>query len=612
MEQPQKQAYEFGPFRFDAAARVLYRGAEIVPLSPKAADTLLVLLEHRGQVVDKNELLRLVWPDTFVEEIGLARNISALRKSLGDESIYIETIPKRGYRFLGEEQSSQGAGGSATTPVDQEGRPPKQRVWLLAILAVATLVAVALFFALRSRPSGFRAASIAVLPLRNLSNDPAQDYLSDGLTEELATVLAKTGARVIASDSVRQLRQGATLDEVGRRLGVEAVVEGTVLASGERVLVNARLIEVRSGRLVWAESYQRSLADVIALQSELAVTIGRELTATVSPAAKQRAPRPVQPEAYRSYLKGRYFWNKRTETGLRKAIEAFQEAIAGDPSWAQPYTGVADSYALLASSFYDAMPPREAMPAAKTAALKALELDPQLAEAHTSLAYVRMAYDWDLPAAEQEFRQALQSSPGYATAHHWYAHWLLAAGKPEQAAIEMRQAQSLDPLSLPVNVGVGWCWYFARRYDTAIAQYRRALELDDGFALAHQALAMALEIQGGYPDAIAEFQKAVTLSGGSASAVASLGHAYGLAGKKREAQTQLNRLEEVARNRYVPAIYRAEIYLGLGDRDRAAVWMSRARDERSEYLIYYKLGPSFDSLRGDPRFALKLEPLPAR
>jgi TolB-like protein/Tfp pilus assembly protein PilF len=445
--------------------------------------------------------------------------------------------------------------------------------------------------------------------LTNLSNDPAQAYLSIGMADELATVLAKTGVRVIASDSIHRLRPASSLEEIGRQLQVEAVIDGSVLGSGDRVRINARLIDVRTARLVWADSYERSLQDVLGLQSEVADAIAREIRASVTPGPKPgpSGRRLVVPDAYRAYLRGRFFWNKRTEAGLRKAIESFNEAIARDGSYAPAYAGLADSYALLGSNFYDAIPPREAMPLAKKAARRALELDPQLAEAHTSLGYVLMVYDWDLPAAEKEFRQAFRSNPSYTTAHHWYGHYLLAAGHPDQAAAEMKIALALDPLSLPVNVGAGWCSYFARRYDEAIVQYRKALELEPDFALARQALAMALERKGAYTEAIAEFRKAVALSGGSASTLASLGHACALAGATAEARAQLDRLEELSRRKYVPAMYRAFIYLGLGDKDRAAVWLAKAYEERSEYFIYYRADPSFDSIRGDRRFAAMLK-----
>jgi TolB-like protein/DNA-binding winged helix-turn-helix (wHTH) protein/Tfp pilus assembly protein PilF len=602
MEPQGGAVFEFGAFRFDPAARVLYRGSERVPLSPKVADTLFVLLTHHGRVVEKNELIQLVWPDTFVEEGGLTRNISALRKALGDGaegSGHIETIPKRGYRFAAP------IGKTATQP-----RRPGVRYTIAAILVAAALLLVAagylVSFMNRRDRSAHQVKSIAVLPLKNISGDAAQDYFAEGMTEVIATELSKTGLPVIAPASVRSLPPGAPLAEIGRQLKVEAVIQGTVLQSDDRVRINAQLVDIGTGRLLWADSYQRDLRDVLRLQAEVAGAIARQ---TSSQAAAGERPGPsrlsaVVPEAYEAYLRGRFFWNKRTEPALRKAVGYFNEAIAKDGTYAPAYAGLADSWSLLASNSYDAVPPREGMPLAKAAAQRALELDGGLAEAHTSLAYVTMAYDWDLEPAEREFQQAIRYNPGYATARQWHAHCLLAAGRLDEAAAEMRQAQNLDPLSLPVNVGVGWCSYFARRYDDAINQYRKTLELEPNFALTHQTLGMALAQKHDYSKAIAEFQTALTLSGG-ASAMASLGYAYGLAGSKADARAQLARLMELSHQRYVPAIYMAQVCLGIRDGRGFSFWMSKAREERSEYLIYYQRDPSLDAVRKDPGFRVE-------
>jgi TolB-like protein/DNA-binding winged helix-turn-helix (wHTH) protein len=607
MEPQGGTAFEFGVFRFDPVERVLYRGSERVPLSPKVADTLLVLLTHHGRVVEKNELMQLVWPDTFVEDGGLTRNISALRKALGDDaegSGYIETIPKRGYRFVAP---------LGRTPAEAEaGSAPHRsgvRFTIASILVAAALVLVAagylLSFMTRHDRSALQVKSIAVLPLKNISGDAAQDYFAEGMTEVIATELSKTGLPVIAPASVRSLPPGAPLAEIGRQLKVEAVIQGTVLRSGDWVRVNAQLVDIGTGRLLWADSYQRDLRDVLRLQAEVAGAIARKTSFEAASGEQPGTTRlqPVVPDAYQAYLRGRFFWNKRTEPALRKAVEYFNEAIAKDATYAPAYAGLADSWSLLASNSYDAVPPREGMPLAKAAALRALELDGGLAEAHTSLAYVTMAYDWDLERAEREFQQANRSNPGYATARQWHAHCLLAAGRLEEASAEMRQAQILDPLSLPVNVGVGWCSYFARRYDDAIAQYRKTLELEPNFALAHQTLGMALAQKHDYPKAIAEFQTALTLSGG-AGAVASLGYAYGLAGSKADARAQLARLVELSRQRYVPAIYMAQVCLGLRDAQGFSSWLAKAREERSEYLIYYQRDPALDAVRKDPGFRL--------
>jgi TolB-like protein/DNA-binding winged helix-turn-helix (wHTH) protein/Flp pilus assembly protein TadD len=606
MEDEGRHLFEFGAFRFDPTERVLYRGLERVPLSPKVADTLLVLLTHHGHVVEKSELVQLVWPDVFVEEGGLTRNISALRRALGDDadgSRHIETIPKRGYRFVAPTKKIL-----AGTPGNTGASGMRRAMAAILGASVLLLVGAAWLITTRDRPAP-RISSIAVLPLKNISGDAAQDYFAEGMTEVVATELSKTGLLVIAPASVRRLRPGVPLGEIGRQLSVQAVIQGTILRSGDRVRINAQLIEIRTGRLLWADSYQRNLRDVLSLQAEVAGAIARKTASEVASEQKPSPSRlqPVIPDAYQAYLRGRFFWNKRTEPALRKAVEYFNEAIAKDGSYAPAYAGLADSWAMLASSFYDAVPPREAMPRAKAAALRALELDDGLAEAHTSLAYVRMVYDWDLVGAENAFQRASRCNPGYATAHHWRAHCLLAAGRIDEASTEMRQAQKLDPLSLPVNVGVGWCSYFGRRYDEAINQYRTTLELEPNFALAHQTLGMALAQKRDYRDAISEFQTAVTLSGGSAGAIAFLGYSYGLAGAKADAQVQLARLKDLSQHRYVPAIYLALVYLGLKDGPGFSSWLSKARDERSEYLIYYRLDPSFDAVRTDPSFQLQPE-----
>jgi TolB-like protein/Tfp pilus assembly protein PilF len=566
-------------------------------------------------VVEKNELMQLVWPDTFVEEGGLARNISALRKALGDDaegSRHIETIPKRGYRFVApirkspiEPETAGGVIGKGAAP-----HRPAVRFAIAAVLVAAALLLVGtgylVSFMIRSDHAAPQVRSIAVLPLKNTSGDAAQDYFAEGMTDVIATELSKAGLAVIAPASVRSLRPGAALEEIGRKLKVEAVIQGSILQSGGRVRINAQLVDIRTGRLLWADSYQRDLRDVLRLQAEVAGAIARTISSEAAAAQRPGASRvqSVVPDAYQAYLRGRFFWNKRTEPALRRAVDYFNEAIAKDGTYAPAYAGLADSWSLLASNSYDAVPPREGMPLAKAAAQRALELDGGLAEAHTSLAYVTMAYDWDLEPAEREFQQAIRYNPGYATARHWHAHCLLAAGRLEEASAEMRQAQNLDPLSLPVNVGVGWCSYFARRYDDAINQYRKTLELEPNFALTHQTLGMALAQKHDYPEAIAEFQTALTLSGG-ASAIASLGYAYGLAGSKADARAQLARLVELSHHRYVPAIYMAQVCLGLRDARGFSSWLSKAREERSEYLIYYQFDPAFDAVRADPLFRVE-------
>lgn len=596
--------YEFGPFRIDPRERVLRRGEEAVALAPKAVETLLALIERRDRFVGKAELMKLVWPDAFVEETGLARNISVVRKALGDDpegSQYIETVPKRGYRFVAQVREA-GAGEAAA----QTAGARRRWLWTAAALLAAGAAGLLVWKYAAGRPAAAPMRSIAVLPFRNLSHDPAQDYFAEGMAEVLTLDLARIERlRVIAPASAARYRNSsAPLSETARRLRVEGIVQGTAQMAGGRVRVTAQLTDTRTGAVLWGQSYERDLRDVFALQSELARAIARGVRAGAGAGGSEERPGRVAPEAWHAYLKGRYFWNKRTEEGLRQAVRQFEQAIAADAGYAPGHAGLADALALLGSNGYDAMPPREAMPAAKAAALRALELDDSLAEAHASLAYVHLSYEWDLPAAEKEFRRAIELNPGYATAHHWFGHYYLAAGKPDQALLEMRRALDLDPLSLPINTGVGWCLYFAGLTDRAIAQYREALSLDAGFALAHQVLGVACERKGWHDQAIGELRQAVELSGESPSAVAALAHAYASAGRRKEAAEEIARLTRASGKRYVPAAYLAAAWAGLGDLNRAGEWFRKAVAERSEYLIYFRHDPAFRHLVKDKRFQL--------
>ena len=399
------------------------------------------------------------------------------------------------------------------------------------------------------------------------------------------------------------------LPQIGRELNVEAVVEGSVLQSGGRVRITVQLLDAASDRQLWAQSYEQDLSDVLTLQSEVATSIAREIQVKLTARDKQQleSKRTVDPEAYLAYSYGRYYWNKRTTDGYQKAIENFQRAIAKDPKYAPPYAGLADVYALLGSMPDDELPPREVMPKAKAAALEAVRLDETLAEGHVSLGYAKLSYDWDLNGAEREFKRAIELNPGYATAHSWYAHYFLARAQPDQALAEMKRAQVQDPLSVVINMGVGWCFYHARRYDQAIEQYRATLDMSPNFADAHGIIGMAYEQKKLYSEAIAEFQKAAALSGNGTFAMAGLAREYALSGKNPEARQLLHQLEESAKQRYVPGAYFAVVYAALGEKDQAMEWTRRAYDERSDYMVYLRTEPWADSLRSDPRFQQLLQ-----
>ena len=617
MGSPEKHLYEFGPFRIDTVERLLLCGSEKIPLTPKAADTLLVLLANSGRVLEKDEIVKSVWPDTFVEEGALARNISTLRKALGDgieDCPYIETIPKRGYRFVAAVKdltTSPESVKDLPEQADQLVREPPQerRVWRAAWivgLALLILAGIAVFF-WRQSHSRPLIRSLAVLPLDNPSHDAAQEYFADGMTEELINSLAKIEALKVISRTSAFTYKGVknkSLPQIARELKVDAIVEGSVLQSGRRVRITVQVFEGKSERQLWAQSYEEDLRDVLALQGQVASAIAREIRVQLTPQEKQRLARSrqVDPEAYLAYSYGRYWWNKRTPEELQKGIEYFQNAIAKDSSYAPAYAGLADAYSLLGSIGSDVLPPSEVMPKARNAALQAVKLDDNLAEGHTSLAYVKLSYDWDLPGAQREFKRAIDLNPGYATAHHWYAHYFLATGQPERALAEVRRAQVLDPLSLIINVGLGWCLYHAHRYDEAIQQYRSTLAIDPNFSLAHATLGMALVQEHSYDEALAEFNKALALPGSHTLALANIARAYALSGKLDEARKTLRDLERSARQQYVPAMYFAGVYAALGESDPSMRWIEKAFEERSDYMIYLKTEPSVDGLRSDARF----------
>jgi len=452
-------AYEFGPFRLIPDEGLLLRHDRPVPLTPKALETLVVLVQNSGHLVEKDELLGKVWPDSFVEEATVAQNVFTLRKVLGDTPDghqYIETVPRRGYRFvaavrvLGDGTSasngtaveiqspSLGAPLPLTEGEMQHMERPKAG-WLARALAATAVALLLLLLLLKGwrrgqveQPAATPIHSLAVLPLENLSSDSAQDYFADGITESLITDLAQVqGLRVISRTSVMQYKGTTkTVRQIGQELRVDSVVEGAVMRSGDRVRVSAQLVDARTDQHLWANNYDRELRDVLELQRDVAQTVAEQVRLKFAAQAGMplSRPRPINPEAYENYLKGRYFWNRRSEEGFKKAIEYFDASLENDPNYAQAYAGLADAYALLGSLPNKALPRSEAMPRARTAALKALEIDDSLAEAHTSLAFVRMHYDWDFAGADREFRRAIELNPGYATAHHWYAYYWLAMG----------------------------------------------------------------------------------------------------------------------------------------------------------------------------------------
>jgi len=455
------------------------------------------------------------------------------------------------------------------------------------------------------RASRRRIRSLAVLPLANLSRDPEQNYFADGMTEALITHLSKIGALKVISRTSAMRYKGTdkSVPEIACELGVDAVIEGSVLRAGKRVRITAQLIHAGTDEHLWAESYNRGLHDVLSLQSEVARAIAQEIRIKLTAQGQARlvGARPISPEVYELYLKGRYYWNKRTEEGAKKALAYFQQAIERDPAYAQAYAGLADSYYIL--GYYNLLPSKQAFPRAEAAAMKALELDDTLAEGHATLGVVTWLFNWNWVQAEKEFKRAFELNSSYATAHMWCAHLFVTLGRHEEALAESNRALQCDPLSLIINTSLGWTFYFARNYNPSQEQLRKTLDMDPSFAFAHVCLGQAYEQKGMFEEAISEFQKGITFSGGSTYALAGLGHAYAMAGKRDEAQSVLNQLKDLSKQKYVSAYDIAAIYTGLGEKEQAFAWLEMAYEERSHLLTYLKVEPTLDPLRSDPHFA---------
>ncbi|MBV9074583.1 MAG: tetratricopeptide repeat protein, partial [Acidobacteria bacterium] len=527
----------FGPYKLDAAERLLLRNGQPVSLTPKLFETLLILVQNAGHLVAHDELIRGVWKDTIVEEGNLAHNISVLRKLLGNDSsriAYIETVARHGYRFTAAVKAS-----TRPAPVQSGSRPRIRRA----------------------------IQSLAVLPLLNLSGDPAQEYFIDGMTDALITGLAQVlPIRVISRTSIMQYKgHGKPLAEIGEELGVDAIVEGSVLRAGKRVRITVQLLHAASDCHMWAANYERELSNVLTLQRELSEAIAREISSRLKK-RRRDVVRNVPTLAYDAYLRGRYHLNVRTEDGLKNSLELFKEAIRKDPGYALAYSGLADAYALLAMRRLGGINFREAIRDAQKAANRAVELDETLAEAHLSSAIVKFQFEWDWKNAERDFRRAIRLNPNAASSHHRYAMYLATMSRMTEAMHEIDVAAELDPLSPIVATAKGRLLHFQRRYDQAIEHHRKALAIDPGFVEAHFNLGMVYEQKEMFDEAISEFRKAMRISGRAAFWWAGLGHAYALAGKTEAARRILKRLQGKAANTgEVSAFDLSWVYLGLGE-----------------------------------------------
>jgi TolB-like protein/DNA-binding winged helix-turn-helix (wHTH) protein/Tfp pilus assembly protein PilF len=640
-------------YEVDLRTSELWKQGRKVKLQEQPCRILAILLEQRGQVVTREELRKRLWSDdTFVDfDHSLNTAIMRLREALNDSSDnprFIETLPRHGYRFIApleeitaSEHEKKEDAGSGSTPelsvavpqsgptniflagnLESESKSRRIRTRraivlgsLFGILAIVILGIWLRFFRTASEVNLSRnqIKSMVVLPFENLSGDKDQQYFTDGMTDELIAHLAKIRSlRVISRTSSMEYKgTHKTLSEIARDLNVDAVVEGTILRSGDRVRITAELVQVATDRQLWAETYESQLGDVLALQSQVASAIVNEIRINLTPEEQQRlaSTRSVSAESYEAYLKGRYYWNKRSQEGLTKAIEYFQLATEKDPHYALAFAGLADCYSIIGSAIVGTVPSQDVAPKAKAAALKALELDDTLAEAQTSLATVRFNYDWDWLGASQGFQRSIELNPSYATAYQRYSLYLMAMGRTKESLAQMTRARELDPLSISMNFSLGWRLYMARKYDQAIEQLQNTLEMDPNFALPRMVLGQAYEQKHAYPQALAELQKAVSISHDSPQMLGALGHAYGASGNRSEAEKVLAQLMEQSKRQYVSPFYVAIVYVGLPENDKALDWLEKAYQDRSNAIVFGKVDPQLDPLRSTPRFQALLHRL---
>jgi DNA-binding winged helix-turn-helix (wHTH) protein/TolB-like protein/Tfp pilus assembly protein PilF len=641
MSQQTSRLFEFGPFRIDTANRLLLRDGKPIALKPKVVDTLLVLVENAGRVLEKDELIEKLWPDSFVEEGNLTQNIYELRKALnsGAEESYIETIPRRGYRFAGqvtelplEEGGAVAArraeGGPASengevTPQQLEGEKREEpfavpamasnadrtrlsRRWLLicAVLLFGLMALISYYLlSARKKPTPANSAikSLAVLPFKSLSAEAADEFMGQGMADALITKLSNS--REIAIRPTSAVLRYSALDKdpvaAGRELGVEAVLDGKVQRAGERVRVTVQLLRVADGISLWAEKFDAKFTDIFAVQDSISDQAARSLTLRLTGNERElmRKHYTENAEAYQAYLQGRYFWNKRNAAGLKTAVEYFQRAIKIDPNYALAYSGLADCYMRLNES---AIPmAQESVPRARAAVLKALEMDDGLAEAHATLGFIKFRHDWDFAGADHEFRRSLELDANYSEAHQWYGFYLLAVGRKDEADGEMTRAQSLDTLSINFNSNLALYLFFTRQYDRSVQQCRKTLEMEPNSFLSRYALGLSYEQQGLNKEAIAEFQKAQALSADDVGTIVAIGHALVKDGGEKDARQLLRKIEDQAKESYVPPYSIAILHAGLGEKAQTLEWLERAFQDRSLRPVWLKFDPRLDFLRQD-------------
>jgi TolB-like protein/DNA-binding winged helix-turn-helix (wHTH) protein/Tfp pilus assembly protein PilF len=626
--------YRFGPYELQTRTRELYKQGTKLKLRPQSFEVLNVLLEHGGDVVSRARLRGLLWPaQTFVDfEQGLNTSIKTLRGVLNDsarEPRYIETLPKLGYRFIvpvevnevrsllsnetkapAKTEALKSLGIEKNLPVhDLSIRPWPSRI-AISLVLIAALFGIFQWWRSRSHPQPSSGRlMLAVLPFKNLTGDSGQEYFSDGLTEEMIAQLGRVDPQhlgVIARTSVMHYNNTQEqMNQIGRELGVQYVLEGSVRRDANKMRITAQLIRTKDQTRMLSRQYDRELTSLLLLQGEIAQEISDEIQSALgnrkSPGITDPAAAlaPKSYEAYDLYLKGRFFWNKRTPQGFQQAVKYFEQAIAKDPGYARAYAGLADSYALM--SAYGVAPPVELIPKARTAALKALELDQNLAEAHVSLAVIAQNYDWDWQTAEREYRSAIKLDPNYATGHHWYAEHLALRGRFDEAFAEMKRARQLDPLSLIIETDDGAILYFSRQYDLAIAEFRAVLAIEPNFPRANM-IASAYVQKGQFNVAIADLDNWHRTGDDTFWILAAQAYVYGRARQPVQARLALQKLQLLNEHGQIDPFAFVAPYISQGDKDRAIASLDRSVTAHSPGLTAIKVDPIYDPLRSDPRF----------
>ena len=623
----QNLIYQFGPFHLDTGEQTLSREGKPVALTGKAFQTLRVLVENSGHTVTKDDLLSKVWPDTFVEELTLAQNISTLRKALGDDksdSKYIQTVPRRGYRFVApviqlDESQAQAptnipatekqlhSDDTADVPARRQEWQNSRLRWAIALVGLSVLaVAVGIYLSrakTRNVDPGTQVKSIAVLPFQPLTGGDGDEALQLGMADALITKLSNIKQIVVRPTSSILKYSNTTQDPVvaGREQMVDSLLEGKVQRSGERIRVTVQLIRVSDGKPLWAETFDETFTNIFAVQDSISQQVAHRLVAQLTgEEQRQLAKRYTDnTEAYQLYLKGRFFWNKFDEDGLNKAIDYFKQAIAIDPNYALAYTGLSVSYNVQGA--IGVLPPVQTWTDARWTAEKAVALDDSLAEGHSALGAVKLLYEWDWPAADRELKRAIELNPNNAEAHELSGYYYWVTGQLDTAIAELRRAQELAPLSAIITLDVAQALYYQGRYDEALEMSLKARELDPDFPPPLFLPGQAYERKGMYAKAITECESVIEKYGRQPQFLATLGFAYGASGKRREAEGIVNEMETSWRRHYFSPVNIALVHTALGNKDRAFFWLTKGVEARDPQMIWVRIEPQFESIHVDPR-----------